>query len=878
MPSPPPAAPAAAAPPPDAERIPLEAGELDLPARVLRRHDGGDEHLTPTEVALVRWLAAAGGAPVTRAELLREVWGYREGVRTRTIDTTIRRLRAKLERVPALPRHIETVEGLGYRFVPLAALQVAGATPAELDATVGRAGLLAQLDAAAAGGARLITLTGPGGIGKTRVALAWARGRPALLVEAEALAPGPGSGEALLAAVAAAAGLRPGVGGALAAGLGERGVELLVLDNLEHLLPEAAEAARAVAQGGARVLCTSRHRLQLPDELVIEVPPLDEPDAVALLRARAPAAFAGAADEDLREIAHAVDRMPLALELAAGRADLLGAPGLRARLASPLDLLHREGGPCRQRSLRAVLEWSWAALDAAARADLLRLTALRAGAQVPVAEAILGGPDPLSRLQHLRDRSWLRAWAGPTGARRVGLLAPLRAFLAEQGPPPAEAVARHARAFAAAGEDDAREALERGEGGARRELRADLPELLHAADVALACPPGAELPGAGPAGPLAARLLLAAFEALRLQDDPRALLPRTLAALSRGDLPPCDHAQLLILDVDLQRASAPVDRTRAALARAWAAADGHPALRARARATEAVVLQERGDTAAALPVHHEALALAEAAGARRLVGTVHSNLGNLHNHRGELDLGQAHLAEAVRLLDAEGCRRLAAVARGNLAVVLHEQGQLLAAEDAYTQALRAQRSLGNMRYVAILEGNLGQIALDRGELDRAHDHLALARRLHRECGNVRCEAIVALAQAELLRCRARPEAASAAEEAWALAERAGDGLALAVVDALRAELEADERPARARERAEAAWSRCAEMGAEIEAAIAEARLGRVLCRCGEPAGAATRAEGARAVLRTRGLSPMSELGRHLAELDRALGAGTPTWG
>jgi hypothetical protein len=68
------------------------------------------------------------------------------------------------------------------------------------------------------------------------------------------------------------------------------------------------------------------------------------------------------------------------------------------------------------------------------------------------------------------------------------------------------------------------------------------------------------------------------------------------------------------------------------------------------------------------------------------------------------------------------------------------------------------------------------------------------------------------------------------------------------------------------------------MGAEIEAAIAEARLGRVLCRCGEPAGAATRAEGARAVLRTRGLSPMSELGRHLAELDRALGAGTPTWG
>ena len=95
----------------------LDGARVDLARQVVTR-DGGEQTLTTKEAALLAWLAARPGKPVEREELLREVWGYRGGVQTRSVDNTVQRLRAKVERDPARPRHILTVTGVGYRFEP----------------------------------------------------------------------------------------------------------------------------------------------------------------------------------------------------------------------------------------------------------------------------------------------------------------------------------------------------------------------------------------------------------------------------------------------------------------------------------------------------------------------------------------------------------------------------------------------------------------------------------------------------------------------------------------------------------------------------------------------------------------------------------------
>jgi predicted ATPase/DNA-binding CsgD family transcriptional regulator len=295
--------------------------------------------------------------------------------------------------------------------------------------------------------ARLVTVTGPGGAGKTRLAVEVARraGEPWFASLAEV------SVEGLPAAVAAALGEDPPPSvDDLPALIGHRrGV--LILDNFEHLLAAAPAVARIAAAGARlRVLVTSRAVLRVAGERVYELPPLAFDDAQRLFCDRAEGAGATVDDrEAVAAVCRLLDGLPLAIELAAARARLLPAPALLSRLADPLATLvgGARDAPARQRTMRATVEWSFALLDDEARAALARLGVLEGAFALEVGEALAGGLEPL---QTLVDHNLVQTAPGAGGSARLRLHAAVRKLAREHlaaGPEEARTRRRHAELF-----------------------------------------------------------------------------------------------------------------------------------------------------------------------------------------------------------------------------------------------------------------------------------------------------------------------------------------------------------------------------------------------------------------------------------------------
>jgi predicted ATPase/class 3 adenylate cyclase len=306
---------------------------------------------------------------------------------------------------------------------------------------------------------RLVTLTGPGGAGKTRLALQAATDVSASFVDGTFWVPLAAVRDAglVLSTVAASLGVKEVVDGDLERlVLGRlRGKRtLLVLDNVEHLLPDVAETVNSVvAIAGPTLVLTSRERLGLTAEHTWPVPPLSEPDGVALFLQRAGQVGAPSAPTPaVIELCARLDGLPLAIELAAARTTLFTPEQLLDRLAQRLDLLKApRGTDPRHQTLRATIAWSYELLDEAERRLFERMSVFVGGASYEAAAEVAGAiPDVL---QALIDKSLVRRRDAPSGPR-YSLPATIREFAAERlelGGAATETRKPHARWFAELG-------------------------------------------------------------------------------------------------------------------------------------------------------------------------------------------------------------------------------------------------------------------------------------------------------------------------------------------------------------------------------------------------------------------------------------------
>ncbi|TDE36823.1 LuxR C-terminal-related transcriptional regulator [Actinomadura sp. 6K520] len=294
------------------------------------------------------------------------------------------------------------------------------------------------------GDARLVTLLGTGGIGKTRLAAAVAESAaPAFPLGGAFVDLVPVRDGFVAEAVASALGVteRPGqaLEDAVARHLG-RGRSLLVLDNCEHLLDAVAAFTERLLSGCARVtvLTTSRERIGLPGERTVPVPPLPpDSDAVRLFLDRAVAADPGftAGRAGVAEVCRRLDGMPLAIELAAGRSASLGVAGLLAALDDVLRLLSGGRGSVeRHRSLRAVLGWSHDLLTDDERTLFRRLSVFAGSFDLAAAAAVAADPatGPPGRTADLLGRLVDKSLVAGPARGRWRLPATVRAFAAER--------------------------------------------------------------------------------------------------------------------------------------------------------------------------------------------------------------------------------------------------------------------------------------------------------------------------------------------------------------------------------------------------------------------------------------------------------------
>jgi predicted ATPase/DNA-binding SARP family transcriptional activator len=362
---------------------------------------------------------------------------------------------------PALDAPADAGTGLGPR----------SNVPAQLSSLVGRAEAVEHVRQLLTAH-RLVTLTGPGGVGKTRVALETAAqmtgdlpdGTWVAELAGQAERPAPDLMVRVAEIVAEALGVRDDGGPASGerAGLIDRLVAalhtkrlLLVLDNCEHAIEPVAKLADLLLRSapGLRILATSRQSLGLTGEVLWSTPPLEVPaatvdrdlerfSAVRLFAERAGAVtpgFAVTAETAgaVAAICRRLDGLPLALELAAARTRVLPVHDLAARLDDRFaPLASARHAPPRQQTLRATIDWSWELLSNRERAVLRRLAVCAGGWTLAAAEAICAGPDVaapavLDLVAQLVDHSLVVAGQGPDGAR-YRLLETIRAYALER--------------------------------------------------------------------------------------------------------------------------------------------------------------------------------------------------------------------------------------------------------------------------------------------------------------------------------------------------------------------------------------------------------------------------------------------------------------
>jgi predicted ATPase len=441
---------------------------------------GGDDYVGLDVHRAARIASAAHGGQVLLSEATRSLaeHGLPQGVALQSLGPHRLKDLARPEQVSQL-----TIEGLAAEFPPIRSLGTPTNLPVERTSFVGREREVARVKELLRGPG-LLTLTGAGGSGKTRLALQAARelldDYPAgvFFVALEAIT------DPLLvpSAIAVSVGARSEGARPTLDILRDhvRDLEmLLVVDNFEQVLGAAPVVSDLLAAAPRmRILVTSREPLHVSGEQELAVPPLSLPDpgdptdritqseSVGLFVQRAAAVEAGfrVTDENapaIAEICRRLDGLPLAIELAASRVKLLSPQSMLERLEDRLGLL--SSGPVdlpeRQRTLRGAIAWSHDLLDETERAVFRRLSVFAGGWTLEAAEAVAnpGGElgDLFGALGSLVDKSLVTTTTPLTGAVRFGMLTTIRDFGAEQLEAAGEAAGtrrRHAAFFLDAAE------------------------------------------------------------------------------------------------------------------------------------------------------------------------------------------------------------------------------------------------------------------------------------------------------------------------------------------------------------------------------------------------------------------------------------------
>jgi len=605
------------------------------------------------------------------------------------------------------------------------------------------------------GGARLVTILGPPGMGKTRLGLRYAEefgagsaSPNAWFVDLTAAR----TLEELCASVSAQLGIGFAESGdmvvRIAHALAARGEILVVLDNFEQLVQPGANAIATwlALAPEARFLITSREILRVMGETPYELGPLPVPSAegltselargtsaIELLLDRAPGLEL--TDENARllaEILASLEGIPLAIELCAARLAALGAAGVLSRMHDRLDLLNRGARDMdpRQRTLRSAIDWSWELLSPDERVGLGACSVFAQSFEAASFEHVCAGlfsAPAFEVLQSLREKSLLRALpdAPQKGALRLGIYESIRAYAAEKLSESSlrdELVARHAQHFA---EQGARRALATptAEGHAALRWLALESDNLRAAYDRL--PPEQDK--------LRAELVLALEPVMSLRgpfDRYRQMLDEVAPRGKPSSLEPD-------LGVRLARARARVSRQRgllddsvADLERARKVCDraGLVELSAEISIDCGEVEQERGRFEEARQRYDEALALPGARAALHVRARGHAGLGLLCHSQGKLEEAFAWYERALGEAIASGDQRLEAGLCKDIGSLRLQQARLDEAREHYGRAVTLLEELEDPILAGIVEGNLAILSQEQGAYAEARTHFENAER------------------------------------------------------------------------------------------------------------------------------------------------------
>ncbi len=565
---------------------------------------------------------------------------------------------------------------------------------------------------------RLVTLIGPGGVGKTRLAIEVATMLADDFADGVAFVPLAAVRRAddVLPAIAATLGLREEPGRPLADLVADylRSREmLLLLDNFEQVQDAAPDIGALLASCAAlTVLVTSRERLQLRGELLHEVAPLSVPHpnrlpapaqlsrygSVALFidhmqRVDPDFAVTPENSEVVSAICRHLEGLPLAIELALARARFFSLGSLLARLTRRLDI---EAGPRdlppRQRTLRATFAWSHDLLSAEEQAVFRRLGVAVGGCTRDAAAAICDDDsDRLDACLRSLAEKHLVQWTDTDDGPRIGMLETIREFALERLAACGEAAAaeyRHAHyhlSLAASAE----------------------PHLVDADQVAWT-------------GRLETE-----------QGNLRAALAWALHQEDTTDVAAGVRGAVALWRIWHRRGSLRegVDWLERAIA--------HPvadrALRARGLVALARLHEARSTYARAEQLIDEALPLSREIGDEVIEADALRVLGELAEDRGDFSLASTRHLEALEIYQANGLRRESAISLNKLAMLAYFQGDFDRATELWEESVAIFRELGDRGATGVLLGNLGQTAMATGNFDRAvalhEENLSIARLL-----------------------------------------------------------------------------------------------------------------------------------------------------